>query len=181
MEVKKQFTALAASAGILFAPVMGGLPEAHAHDVVMRANPGDGATIDQAPTELELEFSGIPKETFNTVALSNQDSGTVLFTATPTLDGPIIRAAVPEDVDLGPGHYKIGFQITSSDGHATRGMTTFTIAGDIPTASSEEEMVAGASESPWSNTQFLYAVIGVFIALIVIVVGVVLALSRRKK
>lgn len=180
MNVKRALTAVVASAAFLLSPAGSGLP-AHAHDVVVRSNPADGSTVQQAPRQLELEFSGIPKDTFNTVALSNQQTGEVLFSATPQLDNQIIRVDIPADIQLAPGDYKVGFQITSSDGHATRGMTTFTLAGDVSTTPTSEEMVASSSEAPYSNQQFLYMLIGGLVALVAIVVGIVLAVSRRKK
>lgn len=182
MDVKRIFSALIAASAALLMPVSVGQPAAWAHDVVIRSVPADSSTVEQAPTRIELEFSGIPKDTFNTVALSNQDTGEVLFTADPKLDDQIIRVDVPANVDVKPGNYKVGFQITSSDGHATRGMTTFRVAGDNPEASAgDEEMVASSSEAPYTNQQFLNRLIGGFVAFVVVVVGIVLVLSRRKK
>ena len=182
MNVKQFASRLVASAMIFLTTVVGGATPALAHDVVMRSIPADGSTVQQAPTQLELEFSGIPKDTFNTVALSNQDTGKVLFSSDPVLQDQIIRVDIPADLKLEPGNYKIGFQITSSDGHATRGMTTFTLAGDTAQQSApSEEMVASSSEAPYSNETFLYWVIGGLVAFVVIVVGIVLVLSQRKK
>ncbi len=114
------------------------VPAAHAHDVVLGATPADGATIEQFPEEVTLEFSGIPKEGFNTLAVSEAESGEVLFTGEPVVDGRNVSLPVPRDVDAGLGEYRIGFQITSSDGHSTRGMTTFTVAGDATEATPEQ-------------------------------------------
>lgn len=180
--VRKLATTVATVASVAFALLGGGMPTATAHDAVVRSNPADGGTVQQAPKQLELEFSGIPKETFNTVALSNQNTGEVLFSAQPQLDQQHIRVDVPEGVVIGPGKYKIGFQITSSDGHATRGMTTFTVAGEAPAnAKTSEEMVASSSEAPYSNQQFLNWLIAGFVGVVVLVVGIVVALAKRKK
>lgn len=170
-----------ASSLVALATVVGGAAPAVAHDVVVRSNPADGSTVQQVPTQLELEFSGIPKNSFNTVALSNQDTGKVLFSAEPQLQDQIIRVDIPADIKLDPGNYKIGFQITSSDGHATRGMTTFKVAGATAPTATSEEMVASSSEAPYTNEQFLHWLIAGFIGFVVVVVGIVIAIAKRKK
>lgn len=116
---------------------------ARAHDSVIAAIPEDGGTVEEFPQEIVLTFSGIPKDTFNTLAVSDSDSGEVLFSQEPNLDGQEVSVTVPEDVNPGPGEYTVGFQITSSDGHATRGKTTFSVAGAQPA----EEGAEGASQS----------------------------------
>ncbi|MDO5511791.1 copper resistance CopC family protein [Corynebacterium sp.] len=103
---------------------------ASAHDVVIGGNPANEEVVEEFPEVIELEFSGYVKEDFNTVAISDSDSGEVLFSGPPTIDGRMVSIEVPDDVDPGAGDYNIGFQITSSDGHSTRGMTTFTVAGE---------------------------------------------------
>ena len=105
-------------------------PVASAHDVVIGGNPANEEVVQEFPEIIELEFSGYVKEDFNTFAISDIDSGEILFSGPPTIDGRMVGIEVPEDVDPGAGDYRIGFQITSSDGHSTRGMTTFTVAGE---------------------------------------------------
>lgn len=101
-------------------------PAASAHDSVIDANPGIDETVSDFPAELKLEFSGNPKPDFNTLALSRTADNEVLFSGTPDVDGRFVSIDVPEGLEEQPGEYRIGFQITSSDGHATKGMTTFT-------------------------------------------------------
>lgn len=101
---------------------------AMAHDSVVSSNPEKGSSISSLPAEITLEFSGEPKEGFNTVALSHD--GEVLLSEEPTVNGRTLTVDVPEDVKAEPGEYLIGFQITSSDGHATRGSLDFTLNGD---------------------------------------------------
>ena len=98
--------------------VFGALPQAQAHDAVVASTPADGAVVASFPREFELEFSGIPQQSFNTVAVSDAQSGEVLFTVEPTLDQQFVRFETPADVQPEAGEYIIGFQITSSDGHA---------------------------------------------------------------
>ena len=105
-------------------------PGAMTHDVVIGGNPANGEVVEGFPDRIELEFSGIPREEFSTVAITEQANGELLFSGTPELDGRWVSLQLPEDISGGPGDYTIGFSIISSDGHATRGMTTFTVAGD---------------------------------------------------
>ena len=55
---------------------------------------------------------------------------------------------LPAGVSGGPGDYTVGFQILSSDGHATRSETTFTVAGDAQTAAT----TTGADARPGEET-----------------------------
>lgn len=124
-------TATVAVTGALSWAVVGGVyPEpARAHDSVIAATPEDGGTVEEFPREIVLTFSGVPKDTFNTFAVSDAQTNEVLFSQEPNLDGREVSVTVPEDIHPGPGNYTVGFQITSSDGHATRGKTTFSVAG----------------------------------------------------
>ncbi|WP_295629440.1 copper resistance CopC family protein [uncultured Corynebacterium sp.] len=123
--------AAAMLAGTLaLAPAIGGAPHApvaHAHDSVVSSVPADGARLSEFPERIEMTFSGIPRDSFNTVALSDADTSEVLFTGEPELDGQVISIDVPDSVDPGPGDYVVGFQITSSDGHSTRGKLSFSV------------------------------------------------------
>ncbi|AKE41359.1 Copper resistance protein CopC [Corynebacterium kutscheri] len=116
-------------------------PTVSAHDAVIGSTPQDGSVISEFPTQIVLEFSGIPKEGFNTIAVSDQDQN-VLFTGEPTLVANTLTLDVPDEVKAQAGEYTVGFQITSSDGHATRGKTTFTLSGGQTTSASPTSVVA---------------------------------------
>ena len=140
-------TALAAGALVLVAPA------ATAHDVVIGGNPANEETVEEFPEVIELEFSGYVKEDFNTFAISDIESGEILFSGPPTIDGRMVSIDVPADVNPGAGDYRIGFQITSSDGHSTRGMTTFTVAGEREdTATPVEEATDDAETTAASES-----------------------------
>ncbi|MDY6050181.1 MAG: copper resistance protein CopC [Corynebacterium sp.] len=145
------------------------VPVASAHDVVMNSQPADGSTVGSFPTQIVLEFSAIPLDSFNTVAVSNSDTHEVYFTTEPTFDQQFAVIRVPEGIDPGPGNYTIGFQITSSDGHATRGKTTFTVAG--PSASVGDDATAAPDSGfpLWG-----WVVCGVLVLLVLAGVGIAL-------
>lgn len=94
-----------------------------AHDLVVDSTPEQGSDIQEPVKEISLTFSGEPKDGFNRIALSRD--GEVLFTGEPESDGRVLSIEVPDDVDWQPGEYTVGYQITSSDGHATRGSLQF--------------------------------------------------------
>ena len=144
---------------------------AHAHDAVVGGSPADGEVLASAPTTVTLEFSGEPKQGFNTMAISNS-KGDVLVTGEPTVDGRNVTLAIPKTTTLTPDEYTIGFQITSSDGHSTRGKTTFTIpATDAPTDPTAE-LMAG----PWGKVAG-----GVGILLVLAMIVMILARNRMGK
>ena len=158
---------------------------AYAHDAVVGGSPADGEVLASAPTTVTLEFSGEPKQGFNTMAISNS-KGDVLVTGEPTVDGRNVTLAIPENTTLTPDEYTIGFQITSSDGHSTRGKTTFTIAGER-VASSAASDTTPATGAPTDPTAELMAgpwgkvAGGVGILLVLAMIVMILARNRMGK
>lgn len=120
-------------------------PQATAHDVVVESNPADGAVIKEFPENIVLEFSGEPREGFNAIAVTDS-SGEIVFEGEPELDGRVLTIDVPGDVDAADGTYSVGYQITSSDGHATRGGLEFSVADDAA-ATSETDANSKDSQS----------------------------------
>lgn len=137
---------------------LGAAAPASAHDVVVGGDPADGETVAEFPDTVTLEFSGIPRDGFNTFALSDADTEEVLYTGEPEINERFLTLDIPDDVESGAGNYRIGFQITSSDGHATRGMTTFTVAGtadpeEAATEPAEDAAAAGTGAGGAGNTE----------------------------
>lgn len=141
---------------LLFVFLMGGgvpsaLSPAVAHDVVINSVPQNGSIEPSLPRHFELEFSGAPQGNFNTVALTREGNPHILFTGKPTVDGRMLSFDIPEDVEDIPGKYLIGFQITSSDGHATRGSIGFQV-GAAEGSSTGDSGVSNTATSGGSNT-----------------------------
>ncbi|WP_277102366.1 copper resistance CopC family protein [Corynebacterium vitaeruminis] len=180
-------TGLIALSGFFGLAGVATVPVASAHDAVVGGTPTDGQTLSEFPQAITLDFSAEPKAGFNTMAVTDQ-GGTVLFSGEPTLNGNLLTLAVPADVHPGDGSYNVGFQITSSDGHATRGKISFTVSGsgseaasgtsstsESATATSSSDAQQASNDS--SNSGLLWG-LG---AAIVIVLAAVVALLRRKK
>lgn len=151
----------ALAAALLAAPVfMGagsvfGPPHAAAHDQMIGATPEPGSTISETPDEIELEFSGLPRDDFNTVALSEAgEDGEVLVTGEPELNDEFLTLDIPDNVTLTDGEYTVGYRITSSDGHATPGSYEFSFSADGEVVGAEDAADGDeADELPsWAGT-----------------------------
>lgn len=139
-------------------------PAAYAHDAVVNAWPGDNATVAEFPEELKIEFSGEIKKDFNTFALSRVSDQEVLFSGEPTVDGRFATLDLPDDLDAQPGEYRIGFQIISSDGHSTKGMTTFTYAAEGADAAQDQTQgPLPIDDEPGSSWTWLIVLGGVLV------------------
>ncbi len=178
----------ATSAGMLVAAAALCGPVAVAHDSVIGGSPHNEEVVDTFPDTITLEFSGYVKDDFNTFAISDADTQEVLFSGEPTVEGRDVSLEVPEDIDPGPGNYRIGFQITSSDGHATRGMTTFTVAGEQESdgAQADNPEADEAQESAESTTQESSStpwgwIIGGGLVVLVIIGALIAVAGKRSK
>lgn len=177
-------TAGVLAAGAVAAPVVttAGAPTAYAHDSVIHSEPPNGGTVNEFPRVIHLVFSGEPKPNFNTVAVSDQATKEILFTQEPELDGRNVVVEVPENINPGPGSYLVGFQITSSDGHSTRGMVTFAVSDGhsvAPGPGAEQDPTAG-EDSTGGAPVWAYVAGGVLAALIIAVVAGV-AVAKKKE
>ena len=137
-----------AASGMVAAVSVGLGAPASAHDVVVKSTPEANSTVDHLPEKIVLNLSGEPQEGFNTIALSHD--GEVLFRGEPKADGRELTVDVPVDVQgkKDGGEYIVGYQITSSDGHSTRGSLKFNLASEDGSESNGngENQSAGDSE-----------------------------------
>lgn len=141
MQLRQVTTALAAGTTGLILGLSA--PMAVAHDSVIGGNVVSDTPLEEFPREITLEFSGIPKDTFNTFAVSDQGSGEVLFDAEPTINGRNLTVEVPDNIEPGDGDYQVGFRITSSDGHPTPGSVEFSVASGADAAGASSAGSAG--------------------------------------
>ncbi|MCS4489211.1 MULTISPECIES: copper resistance CopC family protein [unclassified Corynebacterium] len=178
-------SALPMSVGALFPDF---IHHAQAHDVVVGGSPADGEVIDGTPRRLVLEFSAEPKEGFNSMALTDQNR-TIITSGEPEVDGRLVSLDMPSDLILPPGAYTIGFQITSSDGHSTRGKTTFTVQGtasgapsttpEITAARPSESAAIDPADTTSDSQQWWLWLLGV-VALSAIIVALAIARQRQR-
>jgi copper resistance protein C len=116
---------------------------AQAHDELVGSSPQAGATLDAAPAQVELQFSGEIQELGTQVVVTADDGTTVS-------DGParVDRTTVlqPLAADLPVGAYTVDWRVTSADGHPLSDEFSFTVAGAASrnaAASSETESSSG--------------------------------------
>lgn len=127
-------------------------PVASAHDTAIGGSITEGEVLDEFPEEITIEFSAIPREGFNNFAVTDQDTGEVLFSEEPEINERELTIATPEGQDPGEGNYMLGFQITSSDGHATRGGISFSVETGEETESATSAVNAETDDAQPSET-----------------------------
>jgi len=98
---------------------------AFAHAFLDRAVPGVGATVNGAPSELELSFSQdiVPAFSGVTIAVSG---GAPVPAGKPTFSANTIHVRLAHA--LKPGTYSVSWHVVSVDTHPTSGTYQFTIA-----------------------------------------------------
>lgn len=96
------------------------------HPLLLESTPAAGSTIAAAPPALSLRFNNRVEKPLSRLRLLNE-RGESLPLAVPASDGPADRlsALLPA---LGPGAYRVEWQVLSTDGHVVSGRFTFRIA-----------------------------------------------------
>ena len=126
--------ALVLLAGLLF-----GTAPVHAHDTLISVTPEDGSSVEVAPDQAVLTFSGIPLDVSPQAIL--QKDGETIETEPVSLDAYDLILPLPE---LEAGSYSIIFSIVSSDGHRIDGTTSF----DVTIGAAAEPDAEGTADEP---------------------------------
>jgi methionine-rich copper-binding protein CopC len=121
--VRRVLTGLVAGLLMLGAGSLAAGPAA-AHSTPVSSVPADGASIETGPERASITFNEALQTSFPALTVVGPD-GNLWSRGSPTVDGPTVSVAVG---DLGPtGVYKIGYRVTSADGHPVKGELTFTL------------------------------------------------------
>ncbi|MGP9539474.1 copper resistance CopC family protein [Brachybacterium sp. AOP43-C2-M15] len=141
--VARPTTLLALCGALLLAALIFLPAPAMAHDTLLESDPADGESLETSPEEIALTFSADILEVSPLVRISDE-SGTEVAEITPTIDGPVATAALPEQ--LPAGEYSVQWRVVSSDGHPIEGTFAITVeqGPDAATGSSD----AGGAEEP---------------------------------
>ncbi len=155
---------------------------ARAHDALVGSSPDAGATLDAAPTEIELQFSGAIQELGTQVAVTASDG-------TSVVDGPVqvdgTGVVQPLTPDLPAGDYTVEWRATSADGHPLSDEFSFTVAGGASASanamSSEAATVVGeaSATSSTDSSSGMWIGGGAAVVLLVAVLVAVRQLRRR--
>ena len=108
--------------GVLSSLAMAGSADAHA--VLKSIFPKDGARLTTAPTEVLLTFNEPISTSFATVTVADPD-GESASSGRPVVAGATVTQALG---GLRPGRWTVAFRVTSDDGHAIAGRSSFTVA-----------------------------------------------------
>lgn len=158
---------------------------AFAHDSVIGATPEDGSVVQEFPDTIELEFSGEIQDGFNTVAITRDQVGDpdLVYSGEPRIDGRDVILEIPADVEAEPGDYKVGFQIISADGHATKGMTAFTYDpdGSAQNAASDDPEPANEEAADAEETKFWSYFALAAVVVVVSLLALLFARNRQKR
>ena len=98
-------------------------PAASAHSKAMATNPGDGAVLAEAPTEVILNFTNPIRLT--RIALTHMDQSPIALE--PTDQRNFETQFVLPIVGRGTGTYRISWRGLSQDGHVMRGEFSFRV------------------------------------------------------
>lgn len=139
--LRRILTALALTGAVL----LGLSPTAYAHDTLTDSSPAEGETLQEAPTQVRLTFSGEVLEMGAAVVVADSDGGSW------EADEPLVEGkevTVPLEDGMPNGDYEINWRVTSSDGHPISGAIPFTV--DTP---AEESESAPADQAPATGTE----------------------------
>lgn len=110
-----------------------GAVSAAAHTSLISSTPEDGATLDDSPAEVVLEFDDDLLAEFTQVAVLDEEDGNH-EQGDPEIDGGRATQAVGA---LEPGEYRVSYRVGSGDGHPVSGVITFTVA-EAPAAAEQD-------------------------------------------
>lgn len=188
-------------AGVLAVMLLFGLglmmpAPAVAHDEMTASTPKDGATLDEAPESIKLEFSGELQQIGSEVQVTT--GAETVTVDEPVLEGRTITSALPDNMPA--AKYTVVWRVVSSDGHPISGESTFTISGNdteepkpIPTksekniATSNEPTAADAttdaSDEPSDSgiSPTLVVLLGLGFAAIIAIVTIILLRKMRNQ
>ena len=112
-----------AALGALLALVLPPAPVA-GHSLLLESSPGVNTTLLSAPTELRLRFNNRIEKRLSRLRLVNERGQARELAVAP--DGAADWLTAPLS-PIGPGRYRVEWQVLSTDGHVVSGRFTFTV------------------------------------------------------
>jgi methionine-rich copper-binding protein CopC len=95
-----------------------------AHAILVASIPGANAIVDGPSIDITLKFNVRVDTKRSSIRLLSADRGARSVAVLPGKASNVILARA---VDLGPGKYKLSWQVLASDGHITRGEIPFSV------------------------------------------------------
>lgn len=107
--------------------VFAGPTPASAHARLISSSPTNGQSLDQGPTQVSLTFDEpVSVQTLR----ATSDDGSLVQLGAPTVSGNTVTASWPGGQK--GGLYRLGYLVTSQDGHVVEGILLFTYATASP-------------------------------------------------
>jgi copper transport protein len=118
---------LVAAAALAAAVLLLAAAPASAHAVLESSTPGDGAQLDEAPTEVRLEFNESVSADLGGVRVY-ESGGDRVDEGAVRVDGGVVSVDLRNG--LGDGAYVATYRVVSADGHPVQGGIVFSV-GDV--------------------------------------------------
>jgi copper resistance protein C len=117
-----------AAAGVIVAGSLGLwlATSATAHSLLLESSPAAGATLNEGPPQISLRFNNRIEKKLSTIRVLDERGAQRAVTVLAA-DGSADRlvGAVPA---LGPGAWRVEWQVLSTDGHIVSGRFSFRVA-----------------------------------------------------
>lgn len=130
---------LLAAFALLFGAALASPSAAVAHDQLLSSSPADGETLDAAPSEATLEYSGEIQPIGLEILVSDASGTAIELPDEPVVSGMTVTQALPT---LAPGDYTLDWRVVSGDGHPIAGSIAFSVAGAAATEPAEGDASA---------------------------------------
>jgi methionine-rich copper-binding protein CopC len=98
--------------------------KAEAHAIIMESNPASGATVSPGAIPLKLRFNSRIDHARSVLTLIDSAKQSTKLPISPESPTDMLEATTGV---LGPGDYRLRWQVLSVDGHITRGDIPFTV------------------------------------------------------
>ncbi|MGX5846036.1 copper resistance CopC/CopD family protein [Mesorhizobium sp. PL10] len=143
-------------AAILLLAVLATPNQALAHAALIKAEPADGAVLEQAPTQFSLTFS---EPVSPLVLMLVRPDGSPVALTSFRLDDQTVAIDNPQK--LGPGTHVLSWRVISADGHPVGGSVLFSVGAPSSVPATGEAVDLDLRSAIWAAKLLLY--IGLFL------------------
>ena len=98
---------------------------ARAHSLLLESSPPAGATVPASPAQITLRFNNRIEKRLSRIRLVDAHGEKRVLEARPD-DTRVDELSAPAPT-LGPGAYRVQWQVLSTDGHVVRGAFSFRV------------------------------------------------------
>lgn len=163
---------------VLLASVLPGASPAYAHVSLVSSDPEQGATLQEAPAEVTLTFSGAINPELATVKVVQED-GTALHDGDTRVDGKqVTQSLLP-----GTGAATVTYKVVAVDGHSVQGVIQYTVAAEseAPTATAVADAPSPAPTKGRTVTRsWIWLVVGAGGLILIGALAYVLTVGRQR-